>query len=275
MSPHFTTWHERRAFRFVTSRMLVRLARTGAAVVAAVLVTGCGSSAPDAPNATSTIAIKLVTGDRQSGTVAHQLPQALTVRLEDASTGQAMVSRDVEFSVRSGRGTLLTVFSKTNARGEASTFWTLGRTASDSQRVEARSADPATGPQSSVFFTAVGRPDAAFKVGSSGGNAQTGVPGEFLPDSIFAVVVDQHGNPISGLMARWQVLDGGGKVAPDSQLTDGNGRTAVRWRMGSGFPFSVLRVRFAGQDTLAQGLFIARTGSPFDPQVLVGESQRP
>ncbi|HSR40719.1 MAG TPA: protein kinase, partial [Longimicrobiales bacterium] len=64
------------------------------------------------------------------------------------------------------------------------------------------------------------------------GNTQLGDAGAFLPRDLGVRVMDALGNPVPDAEVRFEVLLGGGSVAPGTARTDSVGRAFARWRLG-------------------------------------------
>ena len=65
------------------------------------------------------------------------------------------------------------------------------------------------------------------------GGAQQGGAGMALPQPIEIRVVDDGGNPISGVDVEWRVIEGGGFSDPARTTTDANGVATTRWTLGN------------------------------------------
>jgi serine/threonine protein kinase len=64
------------------------------------------------------------------------------------------------------------------------------------------------------------------------GDGQSGVPGAALPEVLGVRVRDEFSNPLQGAEVRFQVLQGGGRIAPGTVQTDEEGRAYARWTLG-------------------------------------------
>src|SRR5437868_3747692 len=120
--------------------------------------------------------ILIVDGDAQRGVVGTELPGAITVRVVD-STGAPVAGQIVNFRVTAGNGAVYAGAAITNQQGTAADRWTLGTSVADSQRVEARAVDPATGARlvfATFNATATAGPAAAV-VRQSPGSPRAGV----------------------------------------------------------------------------------------------------
>ncbi|WP_420128358.1 Ig-like domain-containing protein [Longimicrobium sp.] len=177
-------------------------------------------------------AVLVVAGDLQTATVGKEVPQPLVVRVVD-ERNRPVKDQLVNFVVTAGGGSVFAGSANTNAQGEARERWTLGTVAGDTQRVEARAVDPATG-EALVFavFRAVGTPDVPAAVAAVGGSSLTGLPSLPLADSVAVFVRDAYGNGVPGQTVAWTVKQGGGSVSPASSVTGANGVARTRWTLG-------------------------------------------
>ncbi|MBW3572352.1 MAG: Ig-like domain-containing protein, partial [Gemmatimonadetes bacterium] len=175
--------------------------------------------------------VVVVSGDMQFATVGTEVPQPLVVRVVD-DRNRPVKNQLVNFVVTAGGGSVFAGSAITNAEGEARERWTLGTVAGDTQRVEARAVDPATG-QALVFavFRAVGTAAGAASI-SAVQPTMSGQPGTPIADSAAALVRDQYGNPVPGVTVNWAVTSGGGSVSPASSTTDAQGIARARWTLG-------------------------------------------
>jgi hypothetical protein len=190
-----------------------------------------GTSDPDEPGAPAHL--EIVSGDLQTATVGTELPQALVVEVTDEE-GRPVPGHIVNFVVATGGGHLFAGGAQqTGADGRAQERWTLGTTARDTQRVEVRAIDPATG-QALVFaaFRAVGTPGAPAALVKVSGDAQTGAPGVALADSLRVRLTDVYGNGISGQTVAFAAA-GGGTVSPATASTDASGVARAAWTLGT------------------------------------------
>ena len=170
-------------------------------------------------------------GDLQQAVVGTELAQPLVVRVLN-DKGKPVSGQVVNFVVLTGAGHVFAGTGVTNADGEARERWTLG-TVADSQKVEARAVDPATG-QALVFatFRAIAQAAAPATVAPLGSGAFNGLPGAALADSVSLVVKDAFGNPVPGTAVLWTVKSGGGSVSPATSTTGADGVAKTRWTLG-------------------------------------------
>jgi hypothetical protein len=214
-----------------------------------------GSDGPGAP-----ARVDVVSGDLQTATVAAQLPQPLVVRVVDAG-GEPVPGQTVSFRVLAGGGTVLGGSAVTDARGEARERWTLGTVAADSQRVEARVVDPATGqPRAAAVFRAVARADVPAAITPVGPAARMGTGGFPLADSLAVRVLDRFGNGVAGATVFWGVRTGGGSISPGTMTADAGGVARALWTLGT-----LLDSTQVAEAAAAVGVttsFVASAGAP-------------
>jgi alpha-tubulin suppressor-like RCC1 family protein len=163
-------------------------------------------------------------GDAQTGVVATQLVQDLVVKATDA-VGNPKAGVVVSFAVTSGGGSI-TSSGITDATGLATARWTLGTIAG------AQTAIASVTGLAPLSFTATARAGTPQTMTVTGNN-QSGSPGAPLADSLRVRLLDQFGNPVSGVTILWTPLAGSGSVSPSTSVTDVNGRAGTRWTLGS------------------------------------------
>jgi hypothetical protein len=208
------------------------IGRTCLLAAGAVLAVQAGCDSPTSPKDRVPAHLDIVAGDLQTQTVAKELPQPLVVKVTDES-GHAVKGQIINFRVIAGNGTVFAGAALTDVNGEARERWTLGTVSADTQRVEARAVDAATG-QALVFatFRAVGTADAPSSIGPADAAAFTGFPLLPLADSVAAVVRDVYGNPVPGTAVVWTVTLGGGSAAPATSNTSPAGVARTSWTLG-------------------------------------------
>lgn len=197
----------------------------------AVLTLSCDSpSGPGEPGVPAKLDI--VSGDLQRATVGTELEHPLVVRVLDAS-GEPVAGQIINFRVSVGNGEVFGGAALTNRLGEARERWRLGTTATDTQRVEARAVDPATG-EALVFatFRAVGTPGAPAAIAPLGAAQRSGSAGHELPDSLAARVTDLYDNPVPGAAVVWTVRAGGGSISPQTATSGAGGVARAAWTLG-------------------------------------------
>lgn len=209
--------------------------------------TGETPAVPDPPVEGGPVSFQIVDGNEQTGPAGEELPKALIVRLLNAA-GAPVAGRQIALVVVSGGGRMYVGGGVTDASGYVRDYWTLGTSAADSQRVEARTVDPATGEKQMLGrfqATAVGGPPAGLMPLTQQPPFGWGGPvRSVIADSMRLAVVDRYGNRVrqAGINVHWIASDGG-NVSTSSGIvpTDANGVSTTTWQLGT----------VAGQQTLS------------------------
>jgi hypothetical protein len=161
-------------------------------------------------------------GDRQLGSVATALKQPLVLRSVDRH-GNPVAGALLQLDPAAGRLADSSVI--TDSTGQAKVLWTLGRHAGLQRLVIRLAGDSAT-----TQATALARAGKAAKLAFVGA-PETAKPGRQLPKPLVAEVTDAYGNPLGGQTIVFKTTSG--SVTPARALTDADGRTKVRWILGS------------------------------------------
>ena len=188
------------------------------------------ATSPSAPGAPARL--EIVGGDAQEGVVGEELPAPLVVRVLDAS-GRPVPNRVVNFVVTRGGGHVFAGAAQSDDEGRAQERWTLGTSTADSQKVEVRAVDQATGAPL-VFGVFVARPRPAAPAGLErvAGDSQSVAAGSSLRDSLLVRVVDRYRNPVPNVAVTWRVTLGEGVLSTTSTTTDTVGRSWTRLTTG-------------------------------------------
>jgi hypothetical protein len=64
------------------------------------------------------------------------------------------------------------------------------------------------------------------------GVGQTSPPNTALPEAFGVMVVNQFGEPLSGVTVTWSIISGGGTLSADSSLSDDTGAASVIYTTG-------------------------------------------
>jgi hypothetical protein len=138
------------------------------------------------------------------------LAQALVVRIRDAD-GRAVPEQPVTFAVTAGGGSVSASSTSTDSDGDASTEWTLGTVAGNTQVVEVQVLDAQTNqPIFGATFTGTGEPDTPASVQVRPATAadsavliasDTMLTGDML--TLATVAVDQYGNVVTEFVPIW------------------------------------------------------------------------
>ena len=82
------------------------------------------------------------------------------------------------------------------------------------------------------------------------GNNQAAPGGQALADSLVVRVTDPQNRPVAQLRVAFVVTAGGGTAAPDTAVTDNDGRTASRWTLGPSAGTQLVQARVASSDAV-------------------------
>ncbi len=64
------------------------------------------------------------------------------------------------------------------------------------------------------------------------GDGQLGPSGGLLSEPLMVEIVDAEGEPIQDILVQFEVLTGGGNLAPETSKTNADGRTQTMWTLG-------------------------------------------
>lgn len=223
---------------------------------ATLLAVGCREAT--APELTQPAFVRMVSGDAQAGIVGQALAQPLVVRVTDRR-GRPVSHHPVGFTV-SGGGSVEPASVQTDADGTASTTWTLGTSTADSQRVLVSVMNERTGQTLSLAIHAAANADVPAVAAATSDPACTGAPGVPLADSLAVRIEDQYGNGVPAARVAWKVMAGGGRISPQTALTDEDGVARGEWTLGTGVDGAQQAQALA--EGAAPATFYATTGAP-------------
>ena len=164
-------------------------------------------------------ALRLVSGDQQTGQVAAALTQQIVVKVVDAG-GQPVEGATVTFQVRGGGGSINPPANTSSVSGLVSATWTLGTSLGANKAVAILTNNYAL--DSAAFAaTATNGPPSLFTL-VSGNNQSTNV-GRRLPLPLTVRVTDQFGFVISGVRVNWAAGAFSGTVTPLRDTTGADG----------------------------------------------------
>jgi len=135
----------------------------------------------------------------------------------------------VVFHVVQGTGTLQPDTARTDEEGLARTSLTLPSTPG---RVVV-SADLVGSHLPWARFSVTARSGTPTRARIFAGDRQKADPGALLARRLVLRVTDQAGTPVPGVDVRFQVVGGGGVVAPSHAPTDSSGLASTLWRLGN------------------------------------------
>ncbi len=193
--------------------------------------------------------LEVSSGADQTATVARPLERPLSVRVLKGDT--PVRGAQVSFTVATGSGAVEQSEVTTGADGEASAGrWTLG-TAAGLQSVLITATNAVA-----ITVSATATADVGINVVAFEGDGQEAPRSAAVPVPPATRITDTHGNPVSGLVVDWQVVEGGGSVrGPTAVVTDANGVSRVEgWVLGPGAGQNRLVARMPG---LPQATFVA------------------
>ena len=193
-----------------------------------------------------------ISGDNQRGLTGTRLPLPFVVRIDDVKN-YALPGKRVIFSVVSGGGHLSTTIARTDSRGEAQAFLTLGDIPGiNSVEVSVRDVLP-------VRFraTAVGIVE---KLVISSEADQIGFPNKRLAAPLVVQAVDRDGYGVQRVRVTFKVTEGGGRVSPDWMWTDKEGFATTHFTPHA--PGTAIVE--ASADKLSAVTFAVQVGNPPD-----------
>jgi hypothetical protein len=212
-----------------------RIALSWRMPVPAVMLVLLGCSADlTLPGSTTVpgLAVAVVQGDGQVGTVGQELPGPVVVEVK-TEAGQVMPGRRVAFVVAEGAGAVFDPDTAlTNSQGQAETRWVLG-TAVGVYTAEARLVPDGESALPIAPLQATANPDDPDTVRATGPTIQPGQRGEPLPEPLAVLTVDRFGNPVAGAVVRWETSSGSGEVSAETTVTGSDGTTSVIWTLGN------------------------------------------
>ncbi|MFQ5822511.1 MAG: Ig-like domain-containing protein [bacterium] len=175
-------------------------------------------------NATATN-MESYSGDNQEGVMAGRtLPDPLKVRVTDAN-GKPVWNVPVTFTITLGGGSLSNENAVTDYQGIAQTNLTLGPTVGTNM-VEASNASLSGSPVTFFFVSVEGTPAILTAFEGDGGS---GAVNSLYPISI--KITDIHENPVAGVHAGFQVIEGGASIESAENATDASGIARAQVRL--------------------------------------------
>lgn len=178
--------------------------------------------------------IYVVSGNWQSGELGTTLADPLVVLVtDDASLPLAGAAVKWEVFHDWGYGDYTTVTNVTDALGHASTTVLLQGHHAAEGSVYVRATVQGIPVDVSTVFTETTLAGPARSVVVASGNAQTGRVGTLLTLQIGARVMDQYGNPKSGVTVQWAASPGSGSTTLTSSVTDSTGVASTGWTIGT------------------------------------------
>ena len=210
----------------VTETGQVTALGNGVATVTATAGTASSSITVTVMQLAATLA--KVSGDAQAGPAGEPLPRPLVVQAFDRS-GQPAADVPIDFRVMEGEGRVARSRVATDSEGRASVEWTLGPVAGQAQAVRSSLAFRVG---VGVGFEASARPGLPAEIVVLSGADQAAPRRSTLSSPIQLRVQDRFGNAVEAAAVRFDVVRGGGSVAPASVPTNSEGRASAEWTLG-------------------------------------------
>ena len=176
-----------------------------------------------------TATISVTTGNNQTPVVNVQAANQLcaTVHAMPAGAGRhGECCRDAR-----GHGSVIGESHQPDHWGERPGLYHIHRPAIKAQVNTVTASIVTTGGTVSTSFTETSIAGAAFGMSIVSGDAQSGAAGSQLGAALVVLVVDQYGNPVSGVTPVF-TPNGGGSVSV-AAATASNGRTQVTWTLSN------------------------------------------
>ena len=204
------------------------LAQRTALAVVALSVAACGG---DLTLPGPGMALRIVDGNGQKGTVGEELPAKVVVAVK-TDGGEPVAGQRVAFTSANAAGRFDPDTTVTNDDGEAFTRWVLG-TQPGTYTGEARVIAAGDTAITSIALHAdavAGAPDTLRAVGET---TRGGPRGQPLDDPLTVMVLDRFGNPVAGAMVDWRLSDGNsGSLSAEQTETGPDGTASVTWTLG-------------------------------------------
>lgn len=170
-------------------------------------------------------ALSAAGGDAQSGAPGEPLSEALGVRVVD-DRGEPLAGVEIEFRTLQGGGEVRPSSVRTDEDGRAQAVWVLGEEAGSGLAV----ATVVGAPDLTARFTARGVLPAPARAELEG-DRQRGEPGTALAQPVVLRIVDESGRGVPDLDVRFEAANGG-RVSPETAVTDVDGRVRAAWSLG-------------------------------------------
>jgi hypothetical protein len=209
-----------------------------------VPLSGCGGDLTLPGPSGEGVALSIVDGNGQTGTVGEELPRPLVVSVE--SGGAPARDHMVAFSILAGPpGVQLEPDTAiTGDDGRAATYVQLG-TETGAYEIEARLVVTEPQPPPNAVFegsAVAGEPDT---LRAASPINQPGRREEEVEDAPTVVVLDRFGNPVADAEVQWEVTAGDGEVTGGT-TADAEGRATAVWILGEDAVVQKLSARVEG-----------------------------
>jgi hypothetical protein len=167
--------------------------------------------------------IVATSGDAQHASAGAELPKSVVLRVVDEN-GSAVVG--AALTLAPSGGLVADSVLSTDSLGYARTRWTMGHSAGDytlGVHVD--------GVKKLLKITARATPAAAANLAFDDAPREKRSRESIKQRKLFAVVTDVYGNPVPDARVNFKVKSG--TVTPARVVSDGKGRAALTWKLGS------------------------------------------
>ena len=194
--------------------------------------------------------VTVVSGDNQKAAAGAKLQKPLVFRVADEN-GSGVLAAALTLSASGGE--LADTALTTDSSGVARTSWVLGHSAGDySLAVQVE------GIKKLLKVTAKATPAAAANLAFDDMPTDRKQRDAGKVKRLYAVVTDVYGNPVPDARVTFSVKSG--VVTPARAVSDGKGRAALTWKLGSKTGEQTLRGIVHGTDVT--GEYLVQVGAP-------------
>jgi len=163
-------------------------------------------------------------GGNQSAPVLTALPAPIQLQVIDPYNAVGIPNVTVTFSDGGKGGVFNPPNSVSDAYGNVSTTYTLGKVAG-AYTITASSAD------ANLTFAETALPGTATKVIATKGNQQTGQAGSILPTQLRVTIEDAYNNGVAGVTATFVDQSGAGTLSPSTAVSNASGYAMVSYQL--------------------------------------------
>ena len=171
--------------------------------------------------------LEVFSGNGQSAETDQHLTNPLIVRVRDQNSA-VLSGVTVSFSVNPTSGVLTPTSATTGSDGQASTTLQLGGTAG----TYTVTASVSGITQQATFTATATEPLRPTTLEQGSGDGQTGETDHHLANPLVVTVLDQYGNPLSGVTVSFSVTPTDGVLSPASVDTDSDGEVSTLLQLG-------------------------------------------
>jgi hypothetical protein len=169
--------------------------------------------------------VEVLGGDEQDGSMWQWLPLPVRVVVRDGR-GNGVPDAEVAWTVLSGEGHVHEARTRSDHLGIATNYWAVGSLgAPQEMRAEVSGARPATFRARSVY-------PPELRVQAAGQPLYPDTVGRTLRHPAEVLVLDEFGNPATGIRVEWAAAHGSGALAAEAAHTNEEGRAAAIWTLG-------------------------------------------